>query len=365
MKLRKTFILLLLPAFLYSQQYFSTSLHYTREGKRTAYSAQNGGFELLTQIPIENLGCLKCHPVTKANGDTINPATYEPDCYDCHVTPGDSVSQDICLKCHARQKLEMKFFSDVHRNAGMTCMDCHTSDDIHGDGNQYKSWLEPGAVDVKCETCHTQIASNTYHDIHTQTVDCVACHVQSVVSCYNCHFESLTQAHVKRHYGPLKGFEVLLRRMPSGKVYSGTFMTLSYQGKSFFVVAPFRAHSIVRNAKTCSDCHNNQIVQEYKNTGKIQVTKWDSVQSKLTVAQGVIPLPPDWDKALKFDFLTYTGNPENPFVPFDSLWTYLKSAPDTMQLYYAEPLTADQMAKLETPVKVETKIGKTSQFDLF
>jgi len=89
------------------EEAFPTSLHGTRRGKATWYSAANGGFEALTNIPITKIGCLNCHPGTKADGSPIDPATYKPDCSDCHKEPGDRVSDQICLKCHRRQASEI------------------------------------------------------------------------------------------------------------------------------------------------------------------------------------------------------------------------------------------------------------------
>lgn len=70
---------LILTAFLSSLLFaqdpsnFGTSLHKTREGKRTWYKQSNGGFENITNIPVENVNCLKCHPGTKADGTSIDP----------------------------------------------------------------------------------------------------------------------------------------------------------------------------------------------------------------------------------------------------------------------------------------------------
>ena len=41
---------------------------------------------------------------------------------------------------------------DVHYLAGMDCIDCHSSDDLHGDGNIYTAMAEQ--VAIRCETCH-------------------------------------------------------------------------------------------------------------------------------------------------------------------------------------------------------------------
>jgi hypothetical protein len=41
---------------------------------------------------------------------------------------------------------------DVHFQAGMDCIDCHTSHDLHGDGHLYSD--SNLAVEVRCQTCH-------------------------------------------------------------------------------------------------------------------------------------------------------------------------------------------------------------------
>ena len=70
---------------------------------------------------------------------------------------------------------------DVHFAKGFKCMTCHTKKEMHGDGNSYQSWLDPGATEVKCENCHSPLASNTAHDIHSAKVHCTACHAKTVI----------------------------------------------------------------------------------------------------------------------------------------------------------------------------------------
>ena len=81
--MKKTLLLsltLLLVQFVVGQSNFSTSLHSTREGKAYAYKAENGGMELITNIPMDNLACKKCHSTTGKypNGDPIDKLTYAP-----------------------------------------------------------------------------------------------------------------------------------------------------------------------------------------------------------------------------------------------------------------------------------------------
>ncbi|MDW8141515.1 MAG: hypothetical protein RMJ90_04445 [Candidatus Bipolaricaulota bacterium] len=332
-------------------QTFPTSLHATREGKRTWYSKANGGFETLTGIPIERLKCLSCHPGTYADGSKIDPATYKPSCADCHTKleggrPTEKVKQETCLKCHRRQGLEIANYSDVHREKKMECMACHTSREMHGDGKAYKSWLEPGAMDASCENCHKTAPATVSHTIpaHQQNVHCTSCHAQSVVSCYNCHFESEITADIKRPYGVMRDFTFLLRRAPSGKIYTGSMQPLVHGGKSFVAIAPYRAHTITKQGKACMECHRSPIIQEYDRTGKITVSKWDG--SKLVFTKGIIPIPPDWKTALQFDFVDYKGDPAKPETD-PAKWVFLKSGADLMQMLYAEPLTKEQIEKLK------------------
>jgi|GEM_PF-643072 len=42
--------------------------------------------------------------------------------------------------------------SDVHFKAGMTCIDCHTKHDVHGDGHIYSP--TKAAVEIRCVDCH-------------------------------------------------------------------------------------------------------------------------------------------------------------------------------------------------------------------
>ncbi|MCU0414708.1 MAG: hypothetical protein MUE91_09960, partial [Ignavibacteriaceae bacterium] len=79
---------------LLAQGNISTSLHYTRNGKPTWYNAANGGFETISNVPINQVGCVECHDATDANGNPYS-GTYAPDCVDCHATnSGWTVTQN-------------------------------------------------------------------------------------------------------------------------------------------------------------------------------------------------------------------------------------------------------------------------------
>ena len=344
---------------------FETSLHASRRGKAYWYSKENGGFEAITGIPIDSLACQGCHGETKADGTPIEDTTYQPDCYDCHdINHWIPVEQETCLGCHSRQQTEINMasnpvtadhFSDVHRDAGMVCTDCHMMNELHGDGEIYTSLLEPGAIKTSCTNndCHPpeNLSQGLSHNLHNQSVDCAACHVQSVVSCYSCHFETEIAQDQKRFYGPppMHNFVMLVNGEKSGKVTTATFQALTYTDSTFYAIAPYMAHSIQREVRDCFDCHKTEHVQSYFENNEIAITRWDETESKIVSATGAIPVPPDWQTTLQLDFVRYTGAATDPIdQPFDpTKWEFLKSGADRTQMLFAEPLTAIQMNILD------------------
>lgn len=331
------------------EETFPTSLHNLRPGKEHFYGAQRGGFEQLTGVPMSDLPCTACHAATKADGTPIDNATYKPDCYDCHKRPGDKVADSVCLGCHQRQGLERtRFPDDVHVAAGFKCVTCHSEREMHGDGTSYVSQLQNGAMDAKCQNCHKNLSQIDAHTLHDKTLDCSTCHAQSVITCNDCHFDSQVEGGVRRYYAPAaSGLTFLVRREGSDKIHTATMQTLVYKGKSFVVFAPYTAHSITKTARPCADCHDNANLKAYAATGKMAITRWDASANKLKTISGVVPVPPDWDTAFTFDHVTYTGDPANP-VTDPNAWVFDKSGNDLQQMLFAEPLTADQIKKLET-----------------
>ena len=376
--MKKTLIIFMfsvMSTVLFAQANFSTSLHATRQGKVTAYAKENGGMELITGIPMDSLACLKCHSTTGLypDGTAINSATYAPSCQDCHnFATGSAVDQQTCYNCHNRQVYEKQLYpdteanGDVHRKKGMTCMSCHKKDEMHGDGNTYSSWLDEGASKTKCIDCHplSGLSSNTSHDTHAKTekVDCLACHTTSIVSCTNCHFETLLATGKNRPLKKIKGFELLIKR--NGKVTTGTFMTYTYDGKTDVIIAPFRSHLIQKNARTCIDCHVNMggtvaAIQEYNADGQITMTKWDEGNKTINTPSGVVPIPSDWKTSLKFDFATYDGDVMN-LTSDPTKWRYITSNVDNIHMYYSEPLDNSTLTKLGF-TKLPTAVKETNE----
>jgi hypothetical protein len=317
------------------------------------YAEAQGGFETLTGVPYDDLGCKNCHD--KSRFENADPPVEWPgtdSCANCHVNladPAEGINDDLCLGCHGRQNAERANFSDVHRDMGFACTACHGTAEMHGDGVEYNSLLE--SPSVACEDCHEEggmagaIPDNLGHGALHAALDCSACHMQSVIACYSCHFESELAGAGKRHYGLQKDYKLLVQR--DGMIHPATFQTLVYEGQSFYVLAPYYAHTIT-DSPVCDDCHASAAVAEYNDTGMITVAQWDADAGTLIGPSGVIPVPPDWETALQFDFLDYTGDATTPIPDTDpALWQYLKTGADLNQMLFAEPLTADQIDALD------------------
>jgi hypothetical protein len=319
------------------EELLETSQHGTTRGMEYWYEEEQGGFESLTGVPYSQLGCFGCH---------VEPS----ECTTCHEETKafvDTPTDDKCLACHGRQGAEMNHgFTDVHRDAGMMCADCHGANTVHGDGEPENSMLVGNTIEVRCTDsgCHENVPGNTFHGVHGDNMECAACHTQSVVNCYNCHFESEVAGVGKIAFGQFKNWRLLLLRDREDgsdpKIDVGNFMTLTYEGKAFVAMAPFYAHTISKNAiEDCDDCHNNEYVEEYEQTGQIVMSTWNEADSTLAPSikgKGIIPVPPDWETSLIFEFATL--DPDNPDNPGGRKWIRVEPTEVGHQMLFAEPL---------------------------
>jgi hypothetical protein len=312
---------------------FMSSLHFTAGGMGYWYDAKNGGLETVTGVPYSELGCKNCHVAS---------------CDDCHKTEvaGKAVystkvakDQALCLKCHAREASMMKVdkaqnHEDVHVLAGMQCMDCHTGSDVHGDGTQHASMKQVGVVSAKCETCHEKISQTVSHTVHGGKLDCNACHVRQVVSCTNCHFETLVKTG-KRVAVPVSGWVFLMNA--NGKVTSANMQTfVAPENKTFLMFAPQFSHSVMKKGRSCEECHGTAAVAEARS--KNVRLLWNE-NGEVKHAVGVIPVAVDARYGLVFQNFqdgkwTIIENPAEPPVHFAG---------------YGEPLSQSQVEKLAKP----------------
>ncbi len=88
--------------------------------------------------------CNSCHNRGKRIGVSYVGLMEQP--YGSPLTDGGK-SQS---KHHGKKYKHIK--EDLHFEAGMTCQDCHTSIDMHGDGTLFGTTL--GQVEIECQDCH-------------------------------------------------------------------------------------------------------------------------------------------------------------------------------------------------------------------
>jgi hypothetical protein len=313
--------------------FYEKSLHYTIRGLEFWYSKNNGGLERLTRIPFAKLSCSGCHVRT---------------CDTCHMQEADGKSvyslekakaETACGKCHdfesltfARENPGSKM-ADVHFAKGMKCMDCHSAQEIHGDGTLHDSMHAPGAMSTRCEKCHANLSKCPSNAVHKGKLNCNACHVRDVASCYNCHFDTKVKAG-KSVSLPLKNMLFLINY--DGKVTLANLHTFVYQNKGMIIFAPGFSHSILKEGRKCGECHATAIIQDMK-TGGFRPVLWES--GTLRNAGGVIPVLDGFD--WKFVFLNY---PNGQWVP-------VKNAPKPLLNYggYSKPITKEQFTKLTNP----------------
>ncbi len=313
---------------------FSFSLRYTGNGMAYWYDKSNGGLEILTGIPYSKLDCKNCH-VTSCDACHRTVINEKPAYSKMYAR-----KQDTCLHCHKREASILQTDislnqQNVHSAKGMECMDCHTAREIHGDGIEYKSMKQAGAMDTKCENCHESISSSISHKVHREKLDCKACHVRHVISCSNCHFDTLLKEG-KRVAIPLSGWVFLMNY--NGKVTSANMQTFVVSdNKTFLMFAPQNSHSIMKEGRRCDECHATEAVKKVKE-GRLSLTWFENGNVKNL--KGVIPIV----DGVTYDSV-YQDYKEGKWIPIDN--------PPSPLIHYAgfgEPLSKEQLKKLCIPM---------------
>lgn len=179
-------------------EHYGSSLHVTLEP-----------FVLMTEMRRSD------EPETAARTDMARRdhcQSCHSSCGQCHVSRPSSVeggllnghrflksppTRNVCTACHG-SRVEKEYFGknegslpDVHQQRHMRCVDCHTGEEMHGNGqrpeNRYDVRNAP-----RCETCHADIfdtdAPNAeQHVMHRDALSCHGCHAMPYKQCANCH----------------------------------------------------------------------------------------------------------------------------------------------------------------------------------
>jgi hypothetical protein len=302
--------------------FYNKSLHYTNRGIEFLWAREQGGLERLVGLSAADLGCLqsKCHVQT---------------CDECHEKLVDGKSsysleparaQEVCDKCHPVAKDD----PDVHFQAGMKCMDCHTAREIHGDGIAHNTYMEPGFFDTRCEKCHISLSQTVSHTVHQNKLSCETCHTREFITCINCHIDTRLKEN-KDIQIELKDLIFLINH--DGQVTTANFMTHVYQKKPMITIAPYFSHSIKKEGRQCPECHNTSIVKDIRKNRFIPF-KWENDQIKQIT--GIIPVL----EGMKWN-LIYLDYQQGQ-------WSLISDPAEPLLNYsgYCSPLTEQQFAKL-------------------
>jgi len=177
-------------------EHYAKSLHYNIRGMKLAVDARvNPDRTVRRKVFNSFANCARCHS----------------SCGQCHINQPVSIGggfsaghrfqkspsmEKTCGACHASGVSEFtgknkSFKPDIHHENEMECMDCHTQEQMHGDGNMYDSRhdVENGPV---CLDCHEEIFTDDgenkeTHAAHKDEVSCHVCHSQPYNNCADCH----------------------------------------------------------------------------------------------------------------------------------------------------------------------------------
>lgn len=234
---------------------YATSIHATVQGLKDGavhmLGADFGAFVGENRCGKCHATCASCHLTLDAEGAPIaHTFTTQPDsqnCKACHDQTGTGYVG-----------YEGVFEPSVHAQAGMSCVDCHGGQEMHGTGVRETRMAE--VVQVSCLDCHAQSRNIIAHKLHADTLDCSACHVDWYYNCYGCHgYDRETTKELG--YEKFNTNHYLARRMDNGKIGLIVHIPMSEAvgGPEYLHGAwVFKdRHSTQRKAKECQDCHMN------------------------------------------------------------------------------------------------------------
>ncbi|QPJ60786.1 MAG: hypothetical protein G3M70_02330 [Candidatus Nitronauta litoralis] len=254
---------------------------------------QATGSEKVSHHPADGVlrsTCFQCH----LDGKPVSGEYRSQGCAACHVSysregtyegmdptiPKDQTGhpsrhrmtalpeKTTCTKCHKSMGMDKTRIpgtliksipsfakghpvEDVHTQAGMECIDCHSSFDVMGDGNLYSRQYE--AVEIGCETCHGTV------DRHPQ--------IEKIDS------NDLRVLRENRHYlnNPIKpgDWAVVSRRgrkLSNIKMHDGNITVFSKRGEKSWKIPLIKDGSVHRISRhneklACNACHSSWVPQ--------------------------------------------------------------------------------------------------------
>lgn len=99
---------------------------------------------IVKKVPTEN--CVRCHNRSGRVG-TSYLGVYEGESYGTPYEQGG-----LSKKSLPGDRFYLELPADIHHQKGMACIDCHTRDEVMGDGKRYAHYEQ--ALEISCAVCH-------------------------------------------------------------------------------------------------------------------------------------------------------------------------------------------------------------------
>lgn len=106
---------------------------------------------IIKKIPEEN--CIRCHNRSGRIGLSYT-GIFEAEGYGTPYEKGGLSSKRL-----PGDRFYLEIAEDVHHKQGMACIDCHTRDEVMGDGTSYAHYEEQ--LEISCQVCHSEDPGTT------------------------------------------------------------------------------------------------------------------------------------------------------------------------------------------------------------
>jgi len=261
---------------------------------------------LTKKVPTEN--CVRCHNRSGRIGLSYQ-GLCESEGYGAPLKDGQRSGKRLA---DGRFVLELE--DDIHHRQGMACIDCHTREEVMGDGSRYAHYEEQ--LEINCATCHSSKPGTTRRNRHLnnlameggQTVlvakldgkrhplhqpkagtcdypghhrlSCEACHSSWAPQCYGCHVKlDKRETHLDKLTGQEtpgwweEGRTSLRFEKPTLAIWGGRVVivtpgcqdivtVIGANGKpekqfNSLTMAALNPHTIQKGGRSCPDCHTS------------------------------------------------------------------------------------------------------------
>ncbi len=257
---------------------------------------------------VEEENCIRCHNRSGRIGISYT-GIFESEGYGTPYENGTLTSKQLPGK-----RFYLEIAEDVHHQKGMACIDCHTRNEIMGDGKSYAHYEQQ--LEISCEMCHSEqpgitrkgdsvsnILSKDGHAVlqgkinekiyplsppkegactatFHKRVSCEACHSTWVPQCYGCHAKrDASQTHLdklslKESMGMWEeGRSYIRYERPMLAVWEDEVVIVTpgcqdivslldedgnvEGGFNRFTMAAINPHTTQAKGRSCEDCHQS------------------------------------------------------------------------------------------------------------